>query len=103
MLSRPVPQPKPEPRVTDRVGYRREREAKDYAFRAAVWARDERHCRVCGRLCRRTVELCPEQGHVHHRRARNVAPQDRFNPDAAVLVCATCHQRLHAHEVEIPT
>lgn len=85
------PQPKPRPRILDRIEYKRELEAKDREFRRAVWLRDGGKCRHCGRKVARTMTLSAEQGHVHHRHGRRVRPEDRFNPDMAVLLCATCH------------
>jgi 5-methylcytosine-specific restriction endonuclease McrA len=83
--------PKPTPRVIDRVALRQRREAEAQAFRSAVWKRDEGRCRVCSRRVVRTLELIPHAGHVHHRRGRNVAPEDRYSVDRAVLLCAVCH------------
>lgn len=91
--------PKPQARVKDRVAARTERDRKGSAFRSEVWARDESRCRLCGRRVSRTVTLCREQGHVHHLRGRNVAPEDRYNAKAAILVCASCHQDIHAGKV----
>lgn len=84
--------PKPRPRVLDRVQYKRELEAKDRAFRKAVWERDGKQCRHCRRLVFKTLEPVSNRGEVHHRRGRNVAPEDRFNVDAAVLLCLRCHK-----------
>ena len=87
-----APQPKPRPRILDRVAYKLERDRRAAAFKAAVWKRDESRCRACGKRVRRTLELVPDQGQVHHRRGRNVAPEDRYNVDRALLLCATCHK-----------
>ncbi len=87
--------PKPTPRVTDRAAYKREQDRKGQAFRSAVWKRDEMRCQRCNRLCRRTFELVPERGEVDHKRGRNVAPEDRFNVDAAQLLCTSCHRAKH--------
>lgn len=84
--------PKPTPRLIDRVAHKREREAKAAAFRKAVWARDGSKCRHCGRRVVHTAALVPSRGEVHHRRGRNVAPEDRFNVRAAVLLCGVCHR-----------
>jgi len=92
--------PKPAPRLHDRVAYKQQRERKASTFRAEVWKRDESTCRLCGRRVKRTLALCPEQGHVHHLRGRNVAPEDRYNPKAALLVCATCHRDIHDGKVK---
>lgn len=85
------PCPKPRRRVVDRVAEKRERDAKASAFRQAVWKRDEGRCRHCGKTVIRTVELLPNAGHVHHRRGRNVAPEDRYTVERAVLLCGRCH------------
>lgn len=85
------PCPKPRPRILDRVQYKRDLEAKDRAFKKAVWERDKGQCQHCGRPVKRMLTLSPEQGHVHHRHGRNVRPEDRFNPDMAALLCAVDH------------
>ena len=74
----------------------------DRQFRSAVWRRDEGRCRLCARVVRRTLTVCPEQGHVHHLRGRRVAPQDRYNPKAAILVCRSCHEQHHTGVVTVP-
>src|SRR3990167_2752596 len=84
--------PKPRARVLDRAAYKLELEAKARAFRRAVWLRDNGRCRACLRLVRRTINLVPERGEVHHRRGRNVAPQNRYNVKEAVLLCLACHR-----------
>ena len=63
------------------------------AFRDAVWLRSGGLCERCGRgpLQRTTNVLDANAGHVAHNRGRNVAPHDKFNPDAARLLCRTCH------------
>jgi len=86
-----VPCPKPKPRVLDRVQYKRAHEKRARDFRTAVWLRDDFHCRSCGRHVYRTLDAVPERGEVHHRRGRNVAPEDRYNVTEAVLLCLVCH------------
>lgn len=86
------PQPKPRVRPLDRVAYLRDREAKARAFRAAVWLRDGGRCRHCGRKVLKTMQAVPSRGEVHHIHGRNVAPADRYNPKAAVLLCLLDHQ-----------
>lgn len=90
---------KPEVRVVDRAAERRERERKAQEFRNAVWRRDKYQCRRCGRPVKRTLELVPNQGHVHHLRGRNVAPEDKFNPAKAQLWCASCHFARHGQKL----
>ena len=83
--------PKPRRKLVDRVADKRRTDMRGQAFRNAVWIRDDSRCRHCGRLVRRTLELLPERGEVHHRHGRNVRPEDKYNPDMAVLLCARCH------------
>lgn len=85
------PQPKPRPRILDRIAVKLEREAQDRAFRKAVWERDGAACRACGRAVKRTADRLQARGEVHHRHGRHVRPEDRFNPDMAVLLCQPCH------------
>lgn len=85
--------------VEDRIAYKQDRTRKESAFRAAVWKRDESKCRLCGKRVKRTADST-EKGHVHHLRGRNVAPEDRYNPARAILLCALCHLKHHAGEVK---
>lgn len=93
--------PKPPSRLRDRIASKAARDRREAAFRAAVWKRDGGHCRICGRTVKRTLTLCPEQGHVHHLRGRRVAPEDRYNPKAALLACRQCHEAHHDGRVRI--
>lgn len=77
-------------------------EKKLKAFRAAVWKRDEGKCRLCGRRVKRTLELEPLRGEVHHLRGRNVAPEDRYTVSRALLVCLECHGKAGRKEVPVP-
>lgn len=86
------PCPKPRPEIEDRIAYKRDREAREREFRLAVWLRDGSQCRACHRKVLKTISLVAERGEVHHRRGRNVTPEDRFNVSAAVLLCARCHK-----------
>ena len=69
----------------------RQRHAR--AMRTAVWIRARGLCEVCGAgpLTRTLDVLDPRAGHVAHLRARRVAPEDRFNPEACRLKCRSCH------------
>ena len=99
MLSKPIAQPKPTPRLTDRISYKKQREEQDRTFRAKVWARDRGRCRICHRAVKRVFGLNPLRGEVHHLRGRRVAPEDRWNVDRAILVCLFDHLRLTRHEI----
>ena len=67
-------------------------------FRDRVWERatdayGDAYCEQCGGgPLLRGDALHPAAGHVAHNRGRNVAPEDQFNPDAALLKCGRkCH------------
>ena len=83
-------QPKPPSRVAAK---RLEQRQAAKAMRDAVWARDSGRCRTCSAVVVRVGEWW-ERGEVHHMRGRNVAPEDRYNPLAAVLLCVTCHRQV---------
>lgn len=102
MLSKPIAVPKPSARLTDRVQYKKQRDEQARVFRQHVWSRDRGKCVVCKRVVKRTLGLDPLRGEVHHRRGRNVAPEDRCNPAAAVLTCLLCHLKLTRHEIALP-
>jgi len=87
--------PKPE-KGSDRKRRRKARTRAGKSFREAVRQRDGYHCRHCGRPVRKTLDhLADYAAHVHHLRGRNVAPEDRYNPDAAITLCGRCHRKEH--------
>ncbi len=76
-------------------------QAKDQAvFVSAVWARDK-VCVYCGCHVVKSLELKPNRGEVHHLSGRRVKPEDRYNVNRAVLLCAKDHQRATKHEITI--
>jgi len=87
--------PKPA-KGAERKQKRLARNRQAQAFRAAVRQRDGYRCRLCGRRVRRTLDMLADDAcHVHHIRGRNVAPEDRFNPAAALTLCGACHRKEH--------
>lgn len=66
---------------------------QERAWKKAIWTRDGGQCRWCKRKVRKCLELVPDRGECHH-----VVPREnritRWNPRAALLLCATCHQRV---------
>jgi len=83
-LSKPIAQPKPSARLTDRVAYKKEREEKARVFRMAVWSRDKGRCRVCPkRSC-----------HLHHLLPRSRG--GKWTTGNIVALCARCHQLAHS-------
>lgn len=84
--------------VQDRIAVKLTRERAASTFRSLVWKRDGSICRLCGVKVKRSADSTVK-GHVHHLRGRNVAPEDKTNPKAAILVCALCHLKLHRGEL----
>jgi len=72
----------------------------DAGFRAAVWRRDGGKCRVCGVTVKRTLELDPRRGEVHHltKRYHKAVIFDRRN---GLLVCCQDHHRLTIGTIQI--
>ncbi len=87
-----VEMPKPA-KGSNRRSRRAHRNAFARAMRQSVWDRAQGLCEECGvgPLLRTLDALDPRAGHVAHLRGRNVAPEDRFNPDKARLLCRDCH------------
>lgn len=89
--------PKPEPRRVTKARQRRQEAEAWSRVRLAVWIREGGRCVACG-----VPVAYPGKeafgrpyGHVHHLRGRNVAPEDKLNPEACVLVCEVCHDHHH--------
>lgn len=93
--------PKPQPRLKDRIEKRLELDRKIAALKSAVWKRDGSRCRYCRRRVRRTWELVPERGEVHHVKPRSVAPDLKYDPENCVLLCVGCDQRAQRHEITV--
>ena len=100
--------PKPEPRKRIKARQQRADAKRARAFRDAVWERDGYCCQLCRHALYRTdpSDGYPgyahrPPGHVHHLRGRNVAPEDRYNPEAAVLLCAACHRAVHDGRIQL--
>ncbi len=89
-------------RVEEVKASKREDAKESAAFRSAVWKRDGAKCRLCGVKVIRSLALVPNRGEVHHIRGRNVAPEDKTNPKAALLLCSLCHSKAQRHEVKVP-
>lgn len=72
-------------------------------FKAAVWLRDQSHCRCCGRKVLRVLGRVAERGEVNHIHGRT--GDLRFEVKAAILMCLTCHERftgkVNQHRLQI--
>ena len=80
-------------RLQKKASEDRDERKQEAAWRKAVWARDGGHCRWCQREVRKCLDLVPTRGECHH-----VVPRankaTRWDPRAALLLCAACHQRI---------
>lgn len=62
-------------------------------WRAEVWTRDDGHCRWCKRKVVKTLALVPNRGECHHIAGR-VVRAIRWDVRNALLLCASCHERI---------
>lgn len=88
-------------RLAERTKQDHENAKRDLAFRAEVWRLDGGRCAVCGCRCVRTLRFQKNRGEVHHLSGRNVAPQDRYNPARARLLCLEDHGRAERYEITV--
>ena len=99
-----IPCPKPSAtRLVQKEAARKLDERLLRRFRLEVWVRDQGKCRICARKVKRTLELDPLRGEVHHLRGRNVTPEDRYVVSKALLLCLECHGKAGRKEVEVPS
>jgi 5-methylcytosine-specific restriction endonuclease McrA len=84
-----LPQPKPTPRVVDRIATKRALAQQERECRRHVKKREDTRCRACGR----------HGDHLHHiiRRSRG----GRWLVANVVLLCLVCHQFAHAALLQI--
>ena len=95
--------PKPPPRKLQKARKAREDAKRAKAFREQVWTNGHGYCAQCHTWLDRPGDNGPlAVGHVHHLRGRNVAPEDRYNVDAAVLLCSVCHHGVHSGKLTLP-
>jgi len=87
-------------RVIARNKKRRERDNAMTEAYAIVDRRDGGYCRVTGRFTQPGAVDPRVRREHHHLSGRNVAPQDRANPDRIITVAAEVHQLLHARLLE---
>ena len=89
---------KPEPRKKVKARTARQHAAARKACVDAVWKRAESACEKCGCYVRRpTMTDCfAYWRHVHEVVYRSRGGSDT-DPENCKLLCATCHQKVHAH------
>lgn len=87
-------------RLDEKVALKRDTARLDIAFRLKVWRRDAGKCRVCGVTVKRTLELDPKRGEVHHV-ARRDNRAVKFDARNGLLVCGTCHEALTRYRLQV--
>jgi hypothetical protein len=95
--------PKPEPRRKVKARTARQQAAARAACVVAVWKRTDHCCEFCGRWVKRPREATSalEIGHVHELVPRSLGG-DPTDPNGCVLVCAFCHEAIHAKRLKVP-
>lgn len=83
--------PKGKTRLEDVIAARPLTKVDGQAFRSAVWKRDGRRCRCCGRKVEKVLARVPERGEVNHIHGRT--GDLRYEVRAAILLCMVCHER----------
>lgn len=79
-------------RLEDRTAEDRANEKRDEAFRREVYRLDKGICRCCGRKVQRKLDRVADRAEVHHVHGRVGAL--RWLVKAALLLCATCHEKV---------
>lgn len=82
-----VPQPKPEPRIVQKVAKRRAMARMDRTEKEAVRQRDKECCRVCFRKSRE----------VHERLFKSLGGV--ASSHNSLVLCRKCHLYAHAHGI----
>jgi 5-methylcytosine-specific restriction endonuclease McrA len=83
-------QPKPVPRIVEKLARRQRHTATIKTVRAAVWKRERGMCRIC--------RVRPAK-HLHELRFRSLG--GRVSTANSIAVCAIDHQLLHAHVTRV--
>jgi 5-methylcytosine-specific restriction endonuclease McrA len=93
------PQRKPRPRLLVRAEKRQQRAAAAKRLRAEVRGRDGHQCQCCHLPVFVNASNPLQRAQVHHIQYRSQGgPNEHRN---LVTVCAECHARIHAHDIEV--
>lgn len=92
--------PKPRHPLLVREERRKKQEHLAAMLRAQIRARDGHHCRYCGNFVRPNRVLPSQRAEIAHIVPRSLAPARKFDLSNLLLLCAICHARIHAHELE---
>ena len=98
-----MPYPKPEARKTVKARKRRTNQARRNACIDAVFARDRHCCQKCGvYVFHKREPGCTEFvcGHVHEIVSRSQGGSP-FDPTNCILLCNSCHRRVHGLTVKV--
>ena len=91
--------PKPETRYTRKVEKMKTLAAHEREVWAAVDARDQSTCRVCGTFCAPRTTSMLRKAHRHHLKYRSAGgPTETWN---LVTICAGCHNEEHEHRLRL--
>ena len=91
--------PKPRPRLLVKAAARLKREKAARDLRKAVRARDGSQCQCCHIPVFVSAANPLQRAQVHHMRFKSKGGTDEMSN--LVTVCAECHAKIHAHEIEV--
>lgn len=91
--------PKPRPRILDEEAATRKAERAGRQLRAAIRLRDRYRCKCCNVPVFSSGVHPLQRAAVHHVRYRSLG--GLTEPNNLVTVCAKCHAKIHAHEIDV--
>jgi 5-methylcytosine-specific restriction endonuclease McrA len=92
--------PKDRPRILLKAAKDADAKTVADAMVKTIRKRDKNRCRCCGVFVHFDSIVLPlKQGQVHHIIYRSKGGANDSNN--LVLVCAKCHAKIHAHEIEV--
>lgn len=77
--------------MSSKIRSRPETISKERELRRQIWLRDQGIDRATGKPVERHSENWDRQGDVCHLRARSLAPEDKYDPRNAFLMCRRLH------------
>ena len=97
--ARPHAEPKPRPSILERADRRKKLKAASEKMRKDVRGRDCQQCQSCHVTVFVHANNPLQQAQVHHIQFRSHGGKNEMKN--LITVCAECHAKIHAHEIEV--